>query len=120
MSVLLSRLVDLCRRVNAECCDYVLLGRNDDGDEDVKAQRHYRAAKVEETVYNLGDDVYIRVMISVCLHILYVFISSPRSWIIASSIFSDALYLLVDVCMPFAVVDLTVNHCADTVLLCTN
>ena len=40
--------------------------RNDDEEEDVKVRHHYRAAKMEETVYTLGDDVYIRViMISV-------------------------------------------------------
>ncbi|CAM0914191.1 unnamed protein product [Alopecurus aequalis] len=32
----------------------------DAGDEYVGARRHYRAAKVEGTIYNIGDDVYIR------------------------------------------------------------
>jgi hypothetical protein len=30
-------------------------------EEEVKARWHYEAAKVEEIIYNLGDDVYVRV-----------------------------------------------------------
>jgi hypothetical protein len=31
-------------------------------EEEIKARRHYSAAKVEEIVYNIGDDVYVTVI----------------------------------------------------------
>jgi hypothetical protein len=31
-------------------------------EEELKAQGHYRSAKVAETIYSLGDDVYVLVM----------------------------------------------------------
>jgi hypothetical protein len=30
-------------------------------EEELKARRHYRAAKLEEIVYSVGDDVYVMV-----------------------------------------------------------
>ncbi|KAM0917706.1 hypothetical protein ACQ4PT_009169 [Festuca glaucescens] len=32
-------------------------------EEEIKARRHYSAAKVEEIVYNIGDDVYVTVVV---------------------------------------------------------
>jgi len=32
-----------------------------DEEEEVKARRHYRSAKVDNVVYSLGDDVYVKV-----------------------------------------------------------
>ena len=48
-------------------CIRVRLGRNGEEEEEVKARCHYRAAKVEGIVYNLRDDVYVVVIVFLCL-----------------------------------------------------